>query len=254
MAAHFDKLFANCKILENLKVSLHGQEIPPSAISAIKTCLDVNKQLRKLDIGGDLLFDDDLLSTISCKLTEFDVSCYKKSPHTEQNLNLFLVAQSESLESLKIHLWTGHDVMKTVLSMPRLKRLTLAGIPFGASEYEADDFPQNHSVTSLGLHQYPCHQFKWFKTFLKAFTKVESLGVLVMNDEIADFIPETCKSVRQLSVYNFQAQNVHESNEAFYVNLEDFKCMQVDRRSSKELLNRLNGRLETVKPLLNPYI
>lgn len=254
MAAHFDKFFANCKSLERLKVSSHGQKIPPSAIRAIKTCLDLNKQLKKLNLSGELLFNDDFLSTISCKLTELDVSCYEKSPHTEQNLNLFLMAQSESLESLEVHLWTGHDVMKTILSMPRLKKLYLGGIPFDASEYEADDFPQNHSVKNLSLHQYPCHQFKWFKTFLKSFTKVEFLSVLIMTDDIADLIPETCKSVRQLSVMSLQAKNVRESNEAFYVNLEEFKCREVNSRGSKELLNRLNGRLETVQPLLNPYI
>lgn len=215
---------------------------PPSTINAIRTCLDANQQLKKLDLIGELLFSEDFLSTISCQLTEFDFTCFDNSLQIRQNLNLFLVAQSKSLEVLRLREWMGIEVMKTVSLMPRLKKLALHGSYADPSEYEANEFPQCLLVTTLYLSQ-PDLKFEWYKILLKAFTNLESLGVLVMTDKIADLIPETCRSLRQLLVYNFKAQNVRRSNEAFYVNLEEFKCFRVDRLGSNELLDRLNGRV-----------
>lgn len=182
------------------------------------------------------MFKEDFSSEISFKLTELHIRIVMNDLE-QRNLNLFLKTQVGTLEVLTIgHRQTmGAEDLKTILSMPRLKKLNLGTSGIRVSELAVGNLPQNQSVTSLYFTAFQNNDVL-VKTLLKALPKVEYLKIQNMSEEITDFISETCKSLKHLVVCNFRLQNV--SNEAFFLNLQEFTCQQVGR-SSKNLSKRL---------------
>lgn len=213
----------------------------PSIPSAFVPCLNANKRLKRLNIYGKCLFDDDLLSTISCKLTELILSFCGTLPHEKRNFNLFLLSQRETVEVLMIEQWMGIEVMQTISLMPRLKEVGLFEAYTYPSEFTAVSFPKNHSVACLHILQGYRYNFEWYKRLIEAYPNLESLRVSVLTDEMADFVPGMCKNLNKLFVENFRVENIQEANEAFYLKLKKFKCLRVHRLASNELLDRLNG-------------
>lgn len=215
----------------------------PSAPLAFVSLLNANKRLKRLDIGGNFLFGDDLLSTISCKLRVIFLSFCGSTPDEKKNCNLFLLSQRETVEVLVIRSWMGIEVMQTISMMPRLKTLLLHDGYTNPLEFAAVVFPQNHSVTNLNVLQGDRYNFDWYKRLIEAYPNIGLLKVSVLTDEMAEFVPEMCKNLKELYVNKFQAENVQERNEAFYLNLKTFKCLKIDPFASNELLERLNGTL-----------
>lgn len=65
------------------------------------------------------------------------------------------------------------------------------------------------------------------EVFLRAFLKIERLGLTKMNDEDAAAISGTCQSLTHLSVRRFRASKI--SDEAFFSNLPKFTCINFGR-------------------------
>lgn len=219
--------------LESLKISFLNGYSPPSALEAVKTCLNLSKRLKKLHLNGDsdILFS--ILTTISCKLTEFN---FLHNPNLRwslqllPNLNLFLISQYNTLEVLEIHKWMGHDVMKTIISLPRLKKIVLEVKNVNYSEIGS--WKQNLSV--VDLHLITEFSNVWFEPFFEAFPKLESLRLDDMfSDYAADLIPRTYPTLRKLSFKKFAATNV--SNWDFYLNLEEFSSYFIPHDLSIQL-------------------
>lgn len=91
-----------------------------------------------------------------------------------RNLNLFLKSQSDSIEILKTNSWMDVEVMNTILSMPRLTYLALDEKTYDSpGKLAAENFPQNHSVTSLDLSNHRIYETT--DLILKLFPKVKNL-------------------------------------------------------------------------------
>lgn len=246
---YFDSAFTKCRRLERLEIWKYNGEVPLPAMNAIKTCINCNKRLKTLVLGCKILFNDEFLSTISSKLTDFKLfpSNYSDQPpwtlQLRGNLNLFLISQSDTLEVLKISEWMGHDVMRTILSMPNLKKLTL-GMD-GVNYSGIGNWQKNHSVTDLYLLEgFFCvaNNPSCYEPFFKAFRKVESLRIEKLTDTLANRIPKTYPFLKKLTVRNFYANHV--SNKAFYLNLAEFNCFfKPYSYQSNQLFESLRGRV-----------
>lgn len=207
-------------------------------MKAIRSCLISNKDLKKLKLDNLPVFDEDISTRISFKLKELSLGLQRFRQNAKENLNLFLKAQSDSLETLETMTWMGFEVMRTVLSMPCLKSLTLNGITFAdPEEFAAENFPQNHSVTSLDFNNFCINEMT--DSVLKLFPNVVALKLFCMNDGTSPLIVNNCKSLKYFSVVIFQTENIE--NESFFLNLEEFfsECI---RGYCFELFKKLNGK------------
>lgn len=98
----------------------------------------------------------DFSSNIDFKLKELAIGFlnvwkYESlSPLPMKNINLFLKTQKDSLEKLTVNAWENAEVIKTILSMPRLKYLTLRVLVFTMPLVMATEiFPQSNSIKYL---------------------------------------------------------------------------------------------------------
>lgn len=153
-------------------------------------------------------------------------SCQAPSGKFQKSLVSFLEKQSDSLEVLSIMNICNADHLKIILSMPRLRKLCFAAAIADFSDLAVESLPKSLSVTKLKLLAGNMVD----KALLGAFPKVQSLEILGINNELADLISKTCKSLKHLHVERFLATKV--SNEAFFLNLATFTCEDVDGRSS----------------------
>lgn len=121
--------FANCKSLESLSISL-GEQVAllDSDCDVIRNILKSNKRLKKLELHEIPVFSEDLSSGINFRLTELKIypeyNGASGALH-QKNFNLFLMTQRNSLEHLILEDYVSVEVLKTISSMPRLKKLSL---------------------------------------------------------------------------------------------------------------------------------
>lgn len=114
-----------------------------------------NKGLKKLElVMVQNIFDEDISSKIDFKLNEFRLLIYddQKNNKRDQNINRFLQTQRNSLETLAVKGFVlRRYMMRTILSMPRLKTLNL-GFAFQCSVSLANKirkYPPNFSINNL---------------------------------------------------------------------------------------------------------
>lgn len=205
-------LFRNLKILEiscehsddsafgnkNARCSTsmwQDRKMSQYALIAIRTGLMANKTLEKLHLPCDRFFEKDISAEIDFKLLELKISFPGKAQQN-QNINLFLKKQKDSLETLSIGRWLGPDVTKTVLSMPRLKTLTLYQNldQIQPSEY-AERLPQNHSVIRLDVSDIFVNEMT--DCLVRAFPKAEYVKINMMYQN-RRLIHKTCKNLKKL--------------------------------------------------------
>lgn len=183
-----------------------------------------NAGLKSLSFDKKYLFLVDFSQKINFKLTEFSLDFLPEGRFLD-HFSLFLRTQKDSLEKITIEGWMGVEIMKTIFSMPRLKKFKLKNMDHSSidyTEYAADSFPQNSSVTSLILGNTSIRT-DLVLLILKAFPKIEFLEISRMDDSIADFIPENLKFLDHLSVSSFRVKNF--SNRRFYLTvLKSFNC------------------------------
>lgn len=182
--------------------------MPLEELNAFRTCLQSNKGLKKLCLLGFSFFKQEFPTGITFKLTEvqidpYDWDIYGNVPEILVNLNTFLKTQRDTLETLKLGRQTNVEVMKTILTMPKLKKLALK-VPEFHTEYEYAGLPQNHSVTSLTLSGYKDSNDA-YKFCLNAFPAVELLETDRMTNDINVCVSATCKSLK-ISSPNFHLQ------------------------------------------------
>lgn len=233
------EILVNCKSLESLTVRLKKIASQQTSEAIRKTLID-NKKLKKLEIFGDLLhpvFDRDLTSEKNFSLTELNIDFLMHKSNVCHNLNLLLMMQRNSLEILSIKRSCGVEVMKTILSLPRLKQLTLGEGDIMLIR-KNNCFEESHSVTSLHLKNSPfllCN----FNILLKLFPKVETLKVQTFTEELANAISKTCKSLKTLSIDEFVAIRI--KDEAFFMKLKKLKCNSLST-ASYSLFGFLTGQ------------
>lgn len=181
-AAFYDKAFVDCKKLTSFSIK-SGGEMEDSSLSAIKTILKTNGGLKFLKIDYELfylLFNEDFSKEIGFKLEEFHVNSLQRplgnQTQVKQNLNAFLMTQRETVETLTLGKWMGGDVFKTILSMPRLQHVTLAGFDgVESAELQGGNFPRNNSVTQLDVSDFWKDDVLRF--LLTVFPKVETATI-----------------------------------------------------------------------------
>lgn len=233
----YSNTFCFLRNLERLYIDMF--EGTPSSSNAIRTILKSNKGLKFLKFDDPYLFNQDFSTEIDFKLAELQIDYIGEEQIFSHNLNLFLKTQRDTLETVEtLADWTDVDVMKTILSMPRLKNLTLGDFEFDALEI-AEALPPNNSVKSLHLLDWDNYSECDF--FFKVCPKVEFLEMNEITDEIADLISETCKSLKRLCVHRFRAKNI--KDEAFFSDLDEISCGEV-ASYSEGLTERL--RIHTV--------
>lgn len=191
-----------------------------SASEAIRNMLKSCNGLKKLEIKCDSLFSKDFSSGISFKLRQLHFySLIDSDAVFQRNVNLFLKTQKETLESVIFAGRMSIEVLQTILTMPRLKKLTFGVNLKDPLELATVILPENKSVTSLHLTGV-WRNLSAYKIILKAFPNVESLRILKMTDQVAESIPEACKSLKILTVMQFEAKII--KNERFYQKLTKF--------------------------------
>lgn len=128
--------------------------------------------------------------------------------------------------------------MKIIFAMPHLRKLIFYHLYFKISEYQAESFPKNSSVTCLHMKKFG-NDFRMFKIILEATQHIDCLELYRLTQEIFDLIPGACKSLKRLCLEIFEAKNV--SNETFYLNLLELTCVYLE--GSEEVFKKLNGKV-----------
>lgn len=236
-ASFYDSAFVKCKGLESLSISTID-DIRPKVVSALKNSLKSNHGLKKLKLQCKPIFHEDFSSEINFKLKEFEVQSLDLHQYVRTNLNLFLMTQWDSLETLSIDRWIDDNVMGTILSMPHLKNLSLGLRDLGSVR----TLPQSDSITTLNLsYMWGCPIRKFI---LEAFPNVENLTIADMSGESADIISETCINLKRLSIKYFMANRI--SNEEFFMKLESFTCdgIQPVNHNGQKLFKKLKVKLK----------
>lgn len=222
---------------------------PKSTLDAIRNSLKCNKKLKSLELYGGMIFSEDFLTGIIFKLTT--LSIIKVEPQFQLVFNSFLKTQRDNLEDLSIGRRPCVEIMKTILSMPRLNKVSLSvkeselrdQIMWPPAEWVPPEFffqsiPQNFSVSNFHLKSTWSTCFTWCELFLEALPNIKSLKITLLDDESAEVIAKTCKFLKQLEVEYFNAKAI--ANEAFYLNLEKLFSENVDE-DSQQLFEKLNG-------------
>lgn len=157
------------------------------------------------------MFREDFSSEIAFRLTELRVSWshLKKLQLRRQNFNSFLKTQLDTLEIVKFDEWMGFEILKTILSMARLQKLTLGYIYIDPVKQMPAWLSrlQSQSVTSLDLPRIKQESFLYDKLF-QAFPNVENLVVYEMTSELSYLIRDVFKSLKKLTVRHFSATNL----------------------------------------------
>lgn len=208
-----DEAFVNCKSLESFTIATW------SAVNVIRTILEANKKLKTLKLHESSIFKKGFSSEKDFKLTEFsfDDLCFNQD--YLQNFNQFLIKQRDSLETMKLGQWMNVQVFETILSMSRLKKLSL-GVQLLHPLKNYDVFSRSQSITDLELSHFQNRDGMNCTVLLRAFPNVEILKISGMYNELADAISATCKSLKRLYVELFEASAI--SNIDFFLELEEF--------------------------------
>lgn len=246
--------FVNCRNLKRLLICVNNG--PSFALEAVKICLRSNPELKELRIFNGQVIGEILPTDVSFKLSGLELDNYSDDPQNIQNVKAFLKTQVDYLEELYFGRNTDVETMKIILSMPRLKSLTLKLSIEGKEALESlKALPPSNSIEFLdSLYILPC--------MLKAFPKVQTLITDSLDFYSVEFIPKAFKSLRNLSASMFRAKKV--SNKAFYKGLEKFTCREVGElflnfeaepdgpllvknESIQKLFEKLNGKIESKK-------
>lgn len=209
----------------------------PSASEAIRNTLKSSNGLKKLEIKCDSLFSEDFSSEINFKLKQLHIySLVDSEVVFQRNVNSFLMTQRETLESVIFAGRMGIEVLETILTMPRLKKLTFGVNCIDPLKLATVILPENKSVTSLHLTGV-WRNLTSYKIILKAFPNVENLRILKMTDEVAEIIPEACKKLKTFTPMQFEVKSI--KNEDFYRNLSKFASCLIEP-ASLELFKKFN--------------
>lgn len=168
-----------------------------TTMNAITTSLRTNIGIKTLRLWLIYLFNEDISFKINLNLREFSSCYFIKEPNALRNVNLLLITQKESLEVLSISHLVDAAILKTILSMSRLKELNLS-LGMDIPNYTTFDFLPNHSVTTLSIPTYSKEK-AMLKFILALFPNVEFLNISFCNDAIANLISKNCKSLKRLS-------------------------------------------------------
>lgn len=87
-------------------------------------------------------------SPLERKLKDLEIRSSSKEPQFLKNLNSFLKTQKDTLETLSINTGLDVEVMKTILSMSRLKHCHLQELDRSNPLKHDASFPQNISLTT----------------------------------------------------------------------------------------------------------
>lgn len=148
--------------------------------------------------------------------------------------------QEETLETLTFEEHDGIETLQAISSMRRLKILELGMVySIGSSETEVATVQQNRSVENLSFYNNLINS-KETNGLLNIFPQVKVLKIVRLNDEIADFISQTCKSLKRLYVERFCAKSI--SDEKFYFNLEELNSKYCGDLICGNLLKKLNRK------------
>lgn len=91
--------------------------------------------------------------------------------------------------------------------MPRLKKFFLGCFHIEDSDIAAFSFPPNYSVKTLPL-KIVGDNINVLQIFLEAFPKIEILKIHFFDDDVADLIAKTPKSLKHLIVRSFHVKNI----------------------------------------------
>lgn len=95
---------------------------PELAVDAIRTTLKMNANLNTLELHHGTVFSKDFSSEIKFKLKSLKVLVTESEPQLLQNLHSFLMLQKNNLEELIFESLVTFESLKTIVSMPRLKK------------------------------------------------------------------------------------------------------------------------------------
>lgn len=235
--------FKNWNNLESLSIMDNQEELQVAILNGLK----YNKNLKQLRfVGYSLLFNTNFSTGISFRLKELVISGLLDEARNFHNINLFLITQREKLEILTIGHFINSEILKTILSMPRLKKLYLAvGIHNSQAGFSVENFLPSQSVTSLSVPYFD-GQKDFFKLILKVFPNIEFLELDSLHDEDANVISDHCQHLKHLSVWTFKGENF--SNEAFYLSLRKFERTNV--WSYEANVDALSKKLNVQKKLI----
>lgn len=220
----YGEIFTTCRNLETLSLfKLSPQKL---AVTAARRILKSNKGLKKLVLDySSSLFREDISNEISFKLREFEFYGLITKTAKLHNFNLFMMTQKDSLETLDITVKRNLKLLKIILSMPRLKKLTFQVFYRFKPKFVDQIIPKNYSLTYLNLMSYCEYSYNddtVIEVLLKAFPNIQTLKLRTLTDQVAKLIPITCESLRSLRVYIFEAEFI--LDESFYSNLLEFNC------------------------------
>lgn len=205
-----------------------GSQISSAALNGIRKILVSNEKLKVLRVQYsvvNLIFSEDISSKVHFKLTEFHADDLYREPGQQaikENLNRFLIKQSATLEEVSIDEWMDAKLMKTILTMPLIKAVTLNGFDHLVPPLECEDFEtHNKSIVNLNFKLF-VNDFLY--KILPALPNLKSLVVKNLDQRTMDILPNACSDLDTLSASIFYFQTV--SDKKFFKKLQKFTCVK----------------------------
>lgn len=162
-----------------------------------------------------------------------------------------IFAKCESFESVAIELdyYRPQFALELILPKPRLQKVALtvnSNTGFSLNQILKENL-QYSTIKSLELKNSSVTiMTPYFNIMtIRAFPNLEHLKITKLDNRHANFIADTCKSLKKLEVDSFGAQKIDDKE--FYLNLDEFYIVKVER-SSQKLFGELNKkRLNNLK-------
>ncbi|KAG5677474.1 hypothetical protein PVAND_007232 [Polypedilum vanderplanki] len=210
----------NMENLQNLKISHCSPKIYLSFLQKAPkltslTCdfgIEFNNELRKilknasnlkkLSINTQLLcaLVDETFTETKFQLKELNVnfSEFKISSEILQYIENFLESQLD-LEKIYLSDWLSFSILNFVLSMKKLKELSLSSLPLFTWEFV--NFTCNNSIEIFDIKTFQYDDFcDDVRKLLAAVPNVKHLKLRSLNNEIADFIAQNLKEIKSISL------------------------------------------------------
>lgn len=232
-AVMYHELFTEVKTL-NTFIIKSGSHISSLARDAIKTILRSNAGIKILGIHFNvfnLLFSEDIAKIVKFKLKEFHANDLYRVPSTYSNMTdnfeKFLRVQMETLEEVTIGDWMGIEIIKMVLHMPRLKKLTMKGFHHAAHDIDWKNLELRKNTEIMDFYfNDMSNNWKILVKLICALPNLKTLKLYSMDQISMMFLSVTCPGLKSLEVEHFRAINI--TNEKLFRNLEKFSCRKME--------------------------
>lgn len=200
--------FENAKNIETLYIQCNTE--CPVALNAIIKMLKRCTKLKYLSMFGGVVdqvfYYEDVVKDFKFKLRKLSVNRKIVHSRIQTNFANFLKTQTESMESVTFHDWTGIDPLCAVFALPKLASINIYGfhhaertIDWSKIKLSTNNCIKRFHFSSLSIVN------ESFKTMLGGLSKIESLYTTSIKQDSMESLSKALPMLRCFQVQNFLA-------------------------------------------------